>query len=150
MSTRPARRRKRAPPAADASAGVGYGRRVQVRGRIARGESSVVPAAIVATIVGALGVLAAGDAGGRLEVAALTSVTVAGFCARAAWPGMPPVVLALWTFSPAVALSLQERGEGTMFLLVVAVCFFVLETANPRTRIVAGLAGVLAPAAIQV
>src|SRR4051812_1368787 len=98
--------------------------RVQVRDRIAREESSAA-AAIVATIVGALGVLAAGDAGGRVEVAALTSVTVAGFFARAAWPGMPPLVLALWTFSPAVALGLQERGEATMFLLVVAVCFFV-------------------------
>ncbi|MGI9033180.1 MAG: sensor histidine kinase, partial [Acidimicrobiales bacterium] len=59
------------------------------------------------------------------------------------------VILVAWTFSPAIVLSLQERGEGTMFLLVVAVCFVVLVTPDGRTRTVAGTLAVLAPAAIQ-
>jgi signal transduction histidine kinase len=101
-------------------------------------------------MVGLLTIVVAGDAAARVEIAALTVVTVGGFAARAAWPRMPPLVLAVWTFTPAVVLGLQERGEGTMFLLVVALCFLVVETPDVRTRIAAGAVAVLAPAAIQV
>lgn len=116
---------------------------------MSRTESWWAPAAVVAAVVGLLGTLVAGDAAARLEIVVLTAVTIAGFAARAAWPRMPPLLLALWTFSPAVVLSLGERGEGTMFLLVVALCFLVVETPDARTRVVAGVAAVLTPAAIQ-
>jgi signal transduction histidine kinase len=116
---------------------------------MSRGDAWWAPAAIVAAVVGLLGTLAAPGGAARFEVAALAAVTVAGFLVRAAWPRMPTVVLVAWTFTPAIVLNLRERGESTMFLLIVALCFLVLETADHRIRIVAGVAAVLAPAAIQ-
>lgn len=85
-----------------------------------------------AGVVGLAGVAGADGAAGRLEVAALTAVTVAGFVAHSRWPRMPSVVLGAWTFAPAVVLNLRERGEGTMFLLVVALSFVVLVTPDRR------------------
>jgi len=99
--------------------------------------------------IGVAGIVAADGRGARLEVAALTVVTLAGFLARARWTGMPPALLAAWTFTPAIVLNLQERGEGTMFLLVVALCHLVVVTPDGLTRLIAGGAAVLTPAAIQ-
>lgn len=107
-------------------------------------------AAVVAAAVGTAGVLAAGGTAARLEVAAFTALTAAGFFARARWTGMPPVLLAMATFGPAAVLNLRARGEGTMFLLVVALGFLVLVTPDRSTRIVAGVVALLAPPAIQV
>ena len=81
---------------------------------------------MVAGALGLVGVVAADGSAARLEVATLTVITLAGFVAHARWPRMPAVLLATWTFVPAIVLSLRERGEGTMFLLVVA-----LSTARP-------------------
>jgi signal transduction histidine kinase len=106
-------------------------------------------AALVAGGVGLIGVVAADGTSARLEVAALTAVTVAGFAAHARWRTMPPVLLAVWTFAPAVVLNLRHRGEGTMFLLVVALSFFVLVTSDRGIRFAAGLAAVLAPPLVQ-
>jgi hypothetical protein len=38
---------------------------------------------------------------------------------------LSPVVLAVWTFGPTMVLNLQARGESSMFVLVVALCFFI-------------------------
>ncbi|MEA2715711.1 MAG: hypothetical protein QOI99_28 [Actinomycetota bacterium] len=103
----------------------------------------------VAGVVGLAGVVAAGGNAARVEVAALTAVTMAGFITHSRWPRMPPALLAAWTFGPAVVLNLRQRGEGTMFLLVVALSFLVLVTPNRRTRLVAGVVAVLAPPVVQ-
>ena len=106
-------------------------------------------AILVAAVVGVAGVAAADGNAARLEVVALTAVTVAGFVARARRPQMPPALLGVWTFAPAIVLNLRERGEGTMFLLVVALSFLILVTPDRRSRTVAGVVAVLSPAVIQ-
>ncbi|MGI8778183.1 MAG: sensor histidine kinase [Acidimicrobiales bacterium] len=106
-------------------------------------------AVVVGGAIGIAGVAAAHGIGARLEVAALTVVTLAGFVAKSRWPGMPTALLVAWTFTPAIVLNLQERGEGTMFLLVVALCYLVLVTPDRLTRIAAGTAAVLAPPVVQ-
>jgi signal transduction histidine kinase len=107
-------------------------------------------AAVVAGLVGVAGIVAADGAAARLEVAFLTALTVAGIVAKARWPGMPTLLLGICTFVPAIVLNLQKRGEGTMFLLVVALCYLVLETPDRRARLVAGVIAVMTPLAIQV
>jgi len=106
-------------------------------------------ALLVAAVVGVAGVIAADGNAGRLEVAALTTITLTGIAAHSRWPRMPPAVLAGWTFSPAIVLNLRERGEGTMFLLVVALSFLVLVTPDRRARVIAGVVAVLAPPIVQ-
>jgi signal transduction histidine kinase len=106
-------------------------------------------AVVVGGVIGIAGVAAAHGTGARLEVAALTVVTLAGFVAKSRWPGMPAALLVACTFTPAIVLKLQERSEGTMFLLVVALCYLVLVTPDRLTRIAAGTAAVLAPPVVQ-
>ena len=106
-------------------------------------------AAVVAGAVGVASLVAAEGTAARVEVTALTAVTVSGFFAKGRWPQLPPVLLVAWTFAPAVMLNLRERGEGTMFLLVVALCFVVLVTPDRRIRLAAGVAAVLTPPLIQ-
>lgn len=98
--------------------------------------------------VGIFGLLGASGAGAPVEVAAGTAITAAGFEAKSRWPRLPSLVLAIWTGAPAVVVNLQGVSEGTLFLLVVATGFVVLTEADRRTRLVAGAAGVLAPAFI--
>ncbi len=137
------------PRADDIAAGVRYGCRVKHPASISREGLWWPRAVVVAGVVGLAGVVAAGGSAARFEVAVLTAVTVAGFLAHARWPGMPPALLAAWTFSPAVVLNLRMRGEGTMFLLVVSLSFLVLVTPDRRTRLVAGVVAVLAPPMVQ-
>lgn len=106
-------------------------------------------AAAVAGAVGVVGVVAAQGATARLEVAAMTAVTLAGFVAHGRCPRMPTALLGAWTFLPAVVLNLRQRGEGTMFLIVVALSFLVLVTPDRRSRLVAGAVAVAVPAAVQ-
>ncbi|HEX3623771.1 MAG TPA: histidine kinase [Acidimicrobiales bacterium] len=106
-------------------------------------------AAAVAAGVAAAGVAAADGPAARVEVAALALVMVAGFGAKARWRGLPSPVLAAWTFLPPIVLNLQKRGELTMFLLVVALCFLVVVTPERATRRVAGVIAVLAPPTVQ-
>jgi signal transduction histidine kinase len=106
-------------------------------------------AVVVAAVVGAAGVIAADGGRARVEVAVLSTALVLGLVVRNRWPSMPPALLAAWTFTPPIVLNLRHRGEGTMFLLVVAISFFVLVTPDWRTRVAAGVAAVITPAAIQ-
>ena len=126
-----------------------YGRVVKRAPRAGREDVWWVPAVVLTGVIGVAGVIAAEGGVGRLQVAGLTAVTVAGFFARSRWPAMPSAVLAAWTFGPAIVLNVQQRGEGTMFLLVVALFFLVLETDDRRARMVAGAVAVLTPAIIQ-
>jgi len=143
-------RRKPTLPRADVGPGsVGYGRKVQHLAPSVDEDRWWLRALLVAGVVGVAGVAAARGIDARLEVAALTAVTAGGFAAQARWPRMPPSVLAAWTFSPAVVLNLRHRGEGTMFLMVVALSFLVLVTPDRRARVVAGVVAVLAPPLVQ-
>jgi signal transduction histidine kinase len=107
-------------------------------------------AALLALAVGGIGVVGASGAGGRLEVAAATVVTAAGFEARTHWPRLPSVVLALWTGAPAVVVNLLRLSEGTMFLLVVTTGFVTLTEPDRRLRLAVGAAGLLAPLFVAV
>lgn len=53
------------------------------------GRSLVPTAVAVAAAIGVAGVVVATSTAARVEVAALTAVTTAGFLARARWPRMP-------------------------------------------------------------
>ena len=86
-------------------------------------------------------------AAARLEVAALSALTVAGFLV-AGRRRLPTALLAAWTFAPAIVLALRERGEGTMFLLIVALSYLVLVEDDRWVRIAAGTVAVLTPAAV--
>src|SRR5437764_6403865 len=97
------------PPRADDRARrVGYGRGV-------RSDAWSARAVVVAAVVGAAGVIAADGGRARVEVAVLSTVLVLGLLVRNRWAGMPPALLAVWTFPPPTVLNLRHRGEGTMF-----------------------------------
>jgi signal transduction histidine kinase len=102
----------------------------------------------LALAIGFVGLLGASGAGAPAEVAAATVITVAGFEAKARWPRLPSLLVAVWTGAPAIVVNLQGRSEGTMFLLVVAASFVALTEPDRRSRLVVGVAGVLAPAFI--
>jgi len=102
-------------------------------------------AAVAATLVGAAGVVGGrGGVAGRMEVAALSAVVIVGFLV-AARHRLPTPVLAAWTFAPPIVLALRERGEGTMFLLVVAVSYLVLVEDDRWVRATAGGVAVASP-----
>jgi signal transduction histidine kinase len=105
-------------------------------------------AAAAAGVVGALATAGADGAAARLEVAALSAVSLAGFLA-ATRRRLPTALLAGWTFVPPVVLALRERSEGTFFLLVVAVCLLVLVEPDRRVRLAAGAVAVGTPAAVE-
>lgn len=104
-------------------------------------------AAVLAVAVGVLGLVTAPSGAARVEVAVLTAVTAAGFLVVGR-RRLPTLVLAVWTFTPAIVLALRQRGEGTMFLLVVALSFLVLVEPRWRVRVAAGTVAVLVPAAV--
>jgi signal transduction histidine kinase len=104
-------------------------------------------AAILSTVIGVLGLATAPGAAARVEVAVLSAVTVAAFLV-AGRRRLPTPVLALWTYTPAIVLALRQRGEGTMFLLVVALSFIVLVEPDRWKRIAAGAVAVLTPAGV--
>ncbi len=62
---------------------------------------------------------------------------------------MPTTLLIVWTFAPPVVLNLRERGEATLFMLIVALCLVVLVTDDLRVRVAAGAFAVASPALIQ-
>jgi signal transduction histidine kinase len=105
-------------------------------------------AAALTVAVGLVGVLGASGGGGPAEVAVATLLTVAGFEAKARWPRLPSLVLAIWTGAPAVFINVHGRSEATMFLLVIAVSFVALTEPDRRVSLAVGAAGVVAPAAI--
>lgn len=105
-------------------------------------------AAVLAAAIGVLGVIGAPGGTARVEVAALSALTVAGFVV-ATRRRLPTPLLAAWTFAPAIVLALRERGEATMFLLVVAVSYLVLVEDDRWVRVAAASVATLSPAAVQ-
>jgi signal transduction histidine kinase len=104
-------------------------------------------AACAAALIGVLAAASASGAAARVEVAVGSAVTAAGFLV-ASRRQLPTAVLVAWTFVPAIVLALRERGEGTMFLLIVALSFVVLVEPDWRMRVAAGGIAVLTPAAV--
>jgi signal transduction histidine kinase len=115
----------------------------------ARGDSWFAGvAAAAAALVGVLGTVGADGAGARLEVAALSALSAAGFLV-AARRRLPTALLAGWTFAPPVVLALRERSEGTYFLLVIAVSFVALVEPDRWVRLAAGLVAVAVPGVVN-
>jgi signal transduction histidine kinase len=106
-------------------------------------------AAAAAALVGVLGTVGAESGPARLEVAALSAVSVAAYLVYRRRP-LPTAVLAVWTFAPPIALALRQLSEGTYFLLVVAVSFLVLVEPDRRVRLAAGLVAAATPAAVEI
>jgi signal transduction histidine kinase len=104
-------------------------------------------AATLAGVIGVLGFVTAPGAAARVEVVILSAVTAAGLLV-AGRRRLPTPVLAVWTFAPAIVLALRQRGEGTMFLLVVALSFLVLVEPRRWVRGAAGAVAVLTPAGV--
>jgi signal transduction histidine kinase len=102
-------------------------------------------AAVGSVIVGVVALLADHPADTSLEVVTLSAVVVLGFLAKSVWPVMPPVVLLLWTGLPPVYLNARHAGEGTMFLLILAVSYATLTEPDRRRRIAYGVVGVATP-----
>src|SRR5262249_53431391 len=53
--------------------------------------------------------------------------------------------LLVWTGLPPVYLNARHAGEGTMFLLIVAVSYATLTEPNQRRRVAYGVVGVVTP-----
>jgi signal transduction histidine kinase len=102
-------------------------------------------AAVASVIVCGVALVADHPAGTTLEIVLLGAVVVLGFVAKALRPGIAPVVLALWTGLPPVYLTARHAGEGTMFLLIVAVSYATLTEPERRRRIAYGVVGVATP-----
>lgn len=105
-------------------------------------------AAAATALIGLLGAAVAAGPAARLEVGGLSAAAVVGYLV-AARRRLPTVLLVAWTFTPSVLLALRHRGEGTMFLLVVAVSLVVLVEDDRWVRLVAGTAATLSPAVVQ-
>lgn len=102
--------------------------------------------ALAAALVSAIAVAAA--PGHRVEVGALCAVAVAAYVVALRWRPPTPLLL-VWTYGPPVVLVAAGRGEGIVFLLLVAVSFLGLVEDDPRVRVAAGLVALATPAAIQ-
>ena len=127
-----------------APTGPGYGRVVRTPDRTARDYAAVAAAAAV--LVG--GLLTAFSDGHRAAVGAVSAAAVAGYLV--ALRRRPPVlVLLVWLYGPPIALLLHWRGEGLVFLIVVALSYLVLLTDDVRLRIAAGLIAVAVPGGVQ-
>ncbi len=102
-------------------------------------------AAVASVIVCVVALLADHPSDTTLEVVTLSAVVVLGFLAKALWPAIPPVVLLLWTGLPPVYLNARHAGEGTMFLLIVAISYATLTEPERRRRVAYGVVGVATP-----
>jgi signal transduction histidine kinase len=102
-------------------------------------------AAVASAVVCVVALLADHPPDTTLEIVTLSAVVVLGFLAKAVWPGIPPWALLLWTGLPPVYLNARHAGEGTMFLLIVAVSYATLTDGDRRRRIAYGFAGVVTP-----
>jgi signal transduction histidine kinase len=110
----------------------------------ARADAALAAAA--SALVGAL--LVAFSEGHRVSVAAVSAAVLAGCLVGLRWR-LPTVVLLPWLYGPPVAALLQERGEGVVFLLVVALSYLVLLEDDVRLRVAAGVLAVAVPGAVQ-
>jgi signal transduction histidine kinase len=106
-------------------------------------------AAAAALVVTGVALLVNHRDGAELEIAALSLVSVLGFVAKSLRPGLPPVVVLLWTALPPVVMNVRHDGEGTMFLLIVAVSYATLIEPRRAWRIGYGVVGVATPALLH-
>ena len=83
------------------------------------------------------------------EIILFGGVQVAAFLTKSKWPSMPTSLLAVWTFAPPLVLNLRGDGEGTMFLLIVAVSYLTLIEPDRRARLVFLAIGVASPVVIN-
>jgi signal transduction histidine kinase len=106
-------------------------------------------AAAAAVVVTGVALLVNHRDGAEWELVALSLVSVLGFVAKSLRPGLPAVVVLLWTGLPPVLMNIRHDGEGTMFLLIVAVSYATLIERRRAWRIAYGVAGVATPALIH-
>jgi signal transduction histidine kinase len=107
-------------------------------------------AAVAAAVVTAVSLTALRQGPGPgWEIIVFGAVQVAGFLTKSAWPAMPTPLLALWTMVPPLVLNFRGDGEGTMFLLIVAVSYLTLIEPDRRVRLGIGAVGVAAPVVIN-
>jgi len=102
-------------------------------------------AAVASVVVCVVALLADHPTDTTLEIVTLSAVVVLGFVAKAVWPALPAWALLVWTGLPPVYLNARHAGEGTMFLLIIAVSYATLTEADRRRRIAYGVAGIATP-----
>jgi signal transduction histidine kinase len=103
-------------------------------------------AAAASALVGLL--LVASSAGHRASVAAVSAAVVAGCLVGLRWR-LPTAVLIPWLYGPPVGSLLHQRGEGVVFLVVVALSYLVLREDDGRLRVAAGVLAVAVPGTVQ-
>jgi hypothetical protein len=112
--------------------------------RTARQDAAL--AAVASALVG--GLLVATSAGHRGSVAAVTAAVVAG-CLVGLRLRLPTPVLIVWLYGPPVASLLDWRGEGLVFLVVIALTYLILREDDVRLRVAAGALAVAVPGGVQ-
>ncbi len=112
------------------------------------GEERWFAGIAVLVTVGVGGLAVAAAPGHRAEVGGLSAVALAAYLTALRWRPPTPLLL-VWTYAPPVVLVVRGRGEGIVFLLLVAVSFLVLVEPDRRVRFAAGLLAVATPAAVQ-
>jgi signal transduction histidine kinase len=117
---------------------------VRTPDRTARDDAALAAAA--AALVG--GLLTAFSDGHRASVGAVSAAAVVGYLV-ALRRRPPAVALLVWLYGPPIALLLHWRGEGLVFLIVVALSYLVLLADDARLRIAAGLIAVAVPGGVQ-
>jgi signal transduction histidine kinase len=106
-------------------------------------------AAVAALVVTGVALLVNHRDGAELEVVVLSSVSVLGFVGKSLRPGLPAIVVLLWTGLPPVIMTARHDGEGTMFLLIVAVSYATLIEPRRAWRIAYAVVGVATPALLH-
>ena len=112
--------------------------------RTARQDAAL--AAVASALLG--GLLVATAAGHRGSVAAASAAVVAG-CLVGLRLRLPTAVLIVWLYGPPVASLLHWRGEGVVFLVVIALSYLILREDDTRLRVAAGALAVAVPGAVQ-
>ena len=112
--------------------------------RTARQDAALAAAA--SALVG--GLLVGTSAGHRGSMAAVTAAVVAG-CLVGLRLRLPTAVLIVWLYGPPVTSLLHWRGEGVVFLVVIALSYLTLREDDIRLRVAAGALGVAVPGAVQ-
>ena len=112
--------------------------------RTARQDAALAAAA--SALVG--GLLVGTSAGHRGSMAAVTAAVVAG-CLVGLRLRLPTAVLIVWLYGPPVASLLHWRGEGVVFLVVIALSYLILREDDTRLRVAAGALAVAVPGGVQ-
>ena len=112
--------------------------------RTARQDAALAAAA--SALVG--GLLVGTSAGHRGSMAAVTAAVVAG-CLVGLRLRLPTAVLIVWLYGPPVTSLLHWRGEGVVFLVVIALSYLTLREDDIRLRVAAGALAVAVPGGVQ-